>query len=167
MQRERREQERELSYLASANRIERQVLESSGGADILIAAPQDSFLCGRRRSRQRQGPRLTLLCGCSATVQTCRFSMEDGLMQCSLGSRSGTSGVELGSSNRSWAGDAISLAWQLPGFSRAPASFITPCANHHPHHTASTSTPSLPCMIPKPSSFSFIRSIGCGLFTTD
>ena len=84
-------------------------------------------------------------------------------MQCSLGSRSGTSGVELWWSGRSWASDAISLAWRVAGAALASASFITLLANHSPHHTASTSTLTLPCIPPKPSSVSFTRSTGCCL----
>jgi hypothetical protein len=98
---------------------------------IVIAAPQASFLDGRRKSRGRQGPRQTMPCG----GQTRRLRMEDALMQCSLGSWSGTSGVEVGGASRSWAGDAIPLAWQLAGFPLVSASFITPISNQTSHHT--------------------------------
>ena len=168
MQRERREQERELSYPGLC-----QQYWEAGGGELWWIGHLDCGPAGRFPVRQAEELRTARASSnhamrCSAVVQDfVRLSMEDGLKQCSLGSRPGTSGVELGLSDRSWAGEASSLAWQLPGFPPAPARFITPCANHHPHHTASTSTPSSPCMIPKPSSFSFVRSIGCGLSTID
>jgi hypothetical protein len=93
-------------------------------SSILIAAPQQGFLYRKPDSRKEQGPRQTMPCG---GPQTSSLENRSALMQCSLGSRSGTSGAELGGPGRSWAGDAVSLAG--PG-GRVSTGICTP------HHTS-------------------------------
>jgi hypothetical protein len=124
---------------------------------ILIAAPQDRFFLDGQGGRHanRKGLRQTMPC----SDQTGRCRREYGLMQCSLGSRSGTWGVEVCGASRSWADGTIPLAswvaggslWRLQASSHRPP--ITPHITPHQR-----SSPTSACMIPKPSSVSFLRN---------
>jgi hypothetical protein len=93
---------------------------------ILIAAPHDRFfLDGRAEDNaNRKGLLQATPCG----DQTGRCRMEYALMQCSFGSRSGTSGVETCGASRSWTDDAIPLAFRVQG---APTGV---CKLHHTDH---------------------------------
>jgi hypothetical protein len=54
--------------------------------------------------------------------------IDSALMQCSLGSRSGTSGDDVCGASRSWTGDAIPLAWRVQGAATGV------CRPHHTGH---------------------------------
>jgi hypothetical protein len=137
MQSKRRQQEkRQLLRPPSTNRYGRRQVcwESSCGSAFLDCKPRRiGFFLGAADGKALRTAR-AFVKPCHAVARLCRLEMEYALMQCSLGSRSGTSGDDVCGASRSWTGDAIPLA--LAG-ARAPTSVCRPRHTGHQSFFAS------------------------------
>jgi hypothetical protein len=120
---------------------------------VLIAAPQDT---ADGRLANRKGPRQN---HAMLVARLVAGRIDSALMQCSLGSRSGTSGDDVCGASRSWTGDAIPLAWRVQGAATGV------CRPHHTGHQSFFASqleerprPHRLAWLRNPSSVSFLRS---------